>query len=334
MQKEFIFFMDDCLTATLQLDMSHVGLGTLDEYGLMVMFGNNHSRFLTEGLEHNASQIVDVKDNILYPTYFMTHLRVPPASPLSTFSLWDNIHIETRVKRYGDTILDSSYRARKEENGTGPDITMQANSLFILDPVICRAPHKQVSAPKAGAVREMQTLSSPPDAIQKSARVRSSGFDDSENDYITGEPYFYTLESNRDTVPGHPLIFAKIPFLMELSERDFLRRITGDRISEEILQSVSLLERMTFYYGNAFAGSRLTLHTKGFIESCNESLCKENSRLQHTHRLAFETELYDNGELLAVSRSDKTVVHEVRNQSMIQDSKRLFKPILCNTGVQ
>lgn len=320
-------FVMDCLKATLNLDMSHVGLGTLDEFSLLVLFGNQHSRFLIENLPHNSSQITDVKNNTLYPAYFMTHLRIPPSVMLGSFSLWDNLYTETRVKRYGDTILDSHYLARREESEDTPDITMQANSLFILDPAIFRTRYKQVSAPQAGAVREMERLSIPPKAIQESAKVRSTGFESSKKLNLIGDPYYYTLEFGRDTAAGHPLIFAKIPQLMEFSERAFLRCFTQNKISEELLQAVSLLERKTFYYGNAFAGSRISMHTRGTFKTCDESLWKENPRFQYIYRLFFETELYDNGELLAVSQSEKVIVHEIRNQAMIQDTKRLFKSI-------
>lgn len=323
----------DSARSTLILDMNHTGLGTLDEFSLMVLFGNYHSQYLTEGLSHNASQIVDVKNNVLYPAYFMTHMRVPPSVPLHSFSLWDQISIETKVCRYGDTILDSTYSAGRMEDQVTPCITMQANSVFILDPAITRTRYKQVSAPRLGGVRDMERLKVPPQALQESARVRACGFDGAERLQLAAEPYRYTLEFNRDTAPGRPLIFAKIPLLMELSEREFLRGLTRSRISEEILQAVSLLERKTFYYGNAFSGNELLLYTKGAIENCSESLWKENPKQQYVYRLTYETELYDNGDLLAISRSDKAIVYEISSQPLIQDTKRLLKPTASGAGI-
>jgi probable biosynthetic protein (TIGR04098 family) len=298
----------------------------------MVLFGSAHSRYLTAGLEHNASQIVDAKGRVLYPAYFKTHLIVPPCLPLNSFCLWDSISIETHVRRYGDTILDSVYSAKRAANGSAARISMQANSLFILDPSIFRSRSKQVAVPRVGAIRDMEKLSAPPLAIQEAAKVRASGFEGAERLSLVGDPYFYTLECGRDVVPGHPMIFAKIPQLAEFSEREFLRQMTRSKISEEILDAVSMLERKTFYYGNAFASEALVLHTRGDIRACGESLQKENHKLQDSYRITCDTELYSGGELLAKSFAEKVIVHEIRNQSLIQDTKRLLQPISLKTG--
>lgn len=316
----------------VDLDMSHVGLGTLDEYSLMVLFGNTHSRCLTDGLEHDPGGITDAKGNILYPAYFMTHLVVPSSVPLNSFSLWNPVGIETSVRRYGDTILDSSYFAGRKEDEAR--ITMRANSLFILDPGIYRSRRKQGAAPRPGAVRELEKLEAPPPAIQEAARVRTCGFEKADQLWPAAEPYPYTLECNRDVAPGHPMIFARIPALAELAERQFLRRMACGRMSEDILQAVSLLERKTFYYANAFAGDTLALHTRGAIRACGESLWKDNPRLQYTFRITCDTELYNGGELLALSSAEKVIVHEIRNQSLIQDTKRLLQPLCLETGAR
>ncbi len=320
------------MDVNVDLDMSHVGLGTLDEYSLMVLFGNAHSRCLTDGLEHDPGRITDAKGNILYPAYFMTHLVVPPAIPLNSFPLWSSVGIEASVRRYGDTILDSSYSAGREKGGAR--ITMQANSLFILDPGIFRSRRKQGVAPQSGAIRELEKLGAPPLAIQEVARVRTCGFEGADRSWLVADPYTYTLECNRDVAPGHPMIFARIPAIADLAERVFLRRLALGRISEDILQAVSLLERKTFYYDNAFAGETLTVLTRSAIWNCGESLWKDNIRLQYTFRMTCDTEIYSGGELLALSRAEKVIVHEIRNQSLIQDTKRLLQPLCLETGAR
>jgi len=324
--------MDDTSQFRLQLEMSHVGLGNLDEEAVMVVFGSCHSRYLTAGLERDATRIVDTKGKLLYPAYFMTYLRVPAELPLASLALWDFVEIEVSVRRFGDTILDSSYALRRGDVRGSLAITMQANSLFIWDPSHYKTASRQVSAPKAGAVRELAAMSAPPTAIQESARVRSSGFDAGSGEWIAAEPFEYRLEANRDTSPGHPLIFGRFPLLMELSERAFLRELARGRLGEEVFQDMAILERKVFYYGNAFAGAELTLHTKGIIRPCRESLWSTNPRLQYLFRVRLDTEIYSRGELLAVSRAEKVLVHEIRNQSRIQDSMRLFGRLTQTLG--
>ncbi|WP_444997938.1 hypothetical protein [Aliikangiella sp. IMCC44359] len=313
----------DHLKKTLELDMNHVRLGTMDEYSLMTLFGSCHSQFLTNDLNNKPSEIKDVKGNVLYPAYFMTHLIVPVESALSSFSLWDKIEVGVVCRRYGDTILDSQYFAEAAEQ-QAPSITMAANSLFILDPSIYRSHTKQVSVPQPEQIVEMEKITEPPASIREAALVRTVGFEQLKQFDFEATPYQYKLESHRDTDPGHPLVFSKMPSLMELSERELLREYTRNKASESILDAVSLMERKTFYYGNAFSGSELTIYSKVKVNPCSESLWKENPRLVYLCKLTFQSEIYENGELIAISCAEKVIVHEIRHQTQIQDTKRLF----------
>lgn len=157
--------------------------------------------------------------------------------------------------------------------------------------------------------------------------MRAAGFGHGGTAMESAEPFHYLLENGRDVAAGHPMIFAKIPQLAELCERRFLREMTGSRISEDILQAVSLLSRKTFYYGNAYAGDRLALHTRARVAACKESLWLDNPRLQYLFRITCETEMYGDRELIAIMQSEKVIVHSIGSQSLVQDTKRLLGPL-------
>ena len=120
------------------------------------------------------------------------------------------------------------------------------------------------------------------------------------------------------------MMFAKYPQLINFSERNFLNIATNNRVSDQILQSARLLSRKIFYYGNVFAGSELTFHTKALISKCEESLWKENPRIQYLYWVECFTEIYCNQTLLASSISNKVFAQPISEQSLIQDTKRLF----------
>ncbi len=313
--------------------MSHVGLGSLDEPSAMLLFGNSHSRLLTRGLPHNLNEVVDAKGRQLYPAYFMTDLTVPLATPLRAFSLWQSVQIETTLSRFGETLLESSYSLwRMTDEGvaiTGDQaaITMRANSVFIVDPSLFLTKHKQVSAPRYGMIAPMRRLSSPPLAIQESVHLRAGLADDAHFPHRAAT-FSYHVESGRDVVPGHPLMFAKIPQIIEISERRALRDLSDARMSEEMLDAVDLLRRKTFYFNNAFAGADLRMYTQLSLRPCEGSQWQFNSKVDYVACISFSTEVYVGGELLAMARAEKVSAFLLGQQAMAQDARRLYRQLL------
>ena len=325
--------LGDACRYPYELHMSHAGLGSLDEHTLMVLFGTCHSRCLVEGTDLRPDEIVDSSDKTLYPAYFMTDLHIPLQASLESFKLWDKLSINVDVRRFGETILDSTYELESsdEQQATGSCIRMSANSLFIHDPAIYQTAERQVSAPKSASIRSMERLTKPPLAIQEAAKIRAGMLPVNADDWLEAKPYRYRLESGRDTSHGHPMMFAKYPQLVELAEQNFLRELTAGRASDRVLRSASVVQRKIFYYGNAFAGKELVFHTKGSVANCDPSLGKANPRNQYLFDIELITEIYDDAELLASSFASKVISYHISEQSHIQDSKRLFQPLVKKT---
>ena len=101
------------------LDMETVGLGNLTEYRLLVLFGNYHSLCLVEGTELTPNDIVDEKERLLYPAYYMTHLQVPVGNFVEDYNLWDNAKTTVEIKKFGVNLLDSYYTFHWGTTGSG-----------------------------------------------------------------------------------------------------------------------------------------------------------------------------------------------------------------------
>src|SRR6478735_1570990 len=82
---------------TTELTYSHQDLGALNEFGLMCLFGNMHSKALVRGLGITVEDIRDHHGRQLYPAYFHTHLRIPESCPLSQFKAWRKVQTGVEV---------------------------------------------------------------------------------------------------------------------------------------------------------------------------------------------------------------------------------------------
>lgn len=298
----------------------------------MLLFGNSHSRLLTRGLSHSVNEVVDARGRQLYPAYFMTDLTVPLVTPLRAFTLWQSVQIETTLRRFGETLLESSYSlSRMRDEGVAVKkeqaaITMHANSVFILDPSLFLTKQKQVSAPRHGMITPMRRLPTPPLAIQESAQLRAGHIDNAQFPHRAGA-FSYHIESGRDVSPGHPLMFTKILQIIEISERSALRELSDGRMSEAMLDAINLLRRKTFYFNNAFAGADLRIYTQLALRPCEEAQCEVDSKVDYIACISSSTEMYVQGELLAMARAEKVAAYLLGQQVMVQDARRLYKQL-------
>ena len=119
------------------------GLGSLNEYALMVLFGNAHSHRLVAGTGAKPDGMVDQRGNVLYPAYFMTTLKVPTCNLLRSFKLWEQVDVGVEIHRFGDTLLESRYALGRDGalDPRGADWsealwpTMSGNNLIVVDTI-------------------------------------------------------------------------------------------------------------------------------------------------------------------------------------------------------
>jgi hypothetical protein len=89
--------VSEMLIENIELSMSHVGLGALNEYALMVLFGNAHSHSLVQGVGITPDRIKDNQGLLLYPAYFMTHLKIPADSLISSYKYGIELMLESTL---------------------------------------------------------------------------------------------------------------------------------------------------------------------------------------------------------------------------------------------
>lgn len=318
----------------IELTMSQLGLGHLTEYALMVMFGNAHSHHLVHGLDITPEGIRDSSDLLLYPAYFMTHLKVPADKLLFRYGPWSNVDVATDVKRFGDTVLESKYLFGN--HGEVPEdlekwsesdlISMHGNNLIVVDATE-EGNARKVSVPRKECIADLEKLRRPPLAIGRARKLRGSGYELEGDGYMfLEEPMNYTLLPNRDASPGHAMIFAMFPRIMDYAEFHLLSKALKPALPHAVLHHMEVLERETFYYGNAFAGDEVAISVMGDMELVDPGYHGEALDVVSAGKFTFNIEVTNarSGALLALSRVEKLLALPTALQDLTQDVKRFY----------
>lgn len=322
------------LIENIELTMSHVGLGNLNEYALLLLFGNAHSHHLTLNTGVLPNKIKDNQGLTLYPAYFMTHIKVPLSSTLDSYKLWDKISVGVDVARFGETILESSYVLGREGELTlntsqwdsNKFPSMQANSLMVVDVIEKVGESRRVSVPKPENFAVLPKLMKAPDAILKSRKIRSSGFVTNNGNLNMKEPITFYITNDQDAAPGHAMVFAKFSKIMDEAEFMLLSQHIKPGLPLNIIQYLSLIDRETFYYGNCFAGEALEVYIKGNIEECESNYHGDSLQIISVAVLTYEVEIYiqRNKSLLAMANVKKLLALPTSSQDLIPDIKRII----------
>lgn len=322
------------LTEKIELTMSHVGLGNLTEYAVMVLFGNAHSHRLVEGLSINPSQIESNDGDELYPAYFMTSLRVPYTNLLHTYKLWDEVTIGVDVKRFGETLLESNYIIANHnqvfnDRDNWEDLGlpyMTGNNLIVNESMNGNTGKRQVANPNSSKIAELEKVRRAPAGLALSKKIRTEGFDDFEfgAQFQSLKPIIYQVKLHRDALGGHAMIFAKYAEIMDLVEFDFLTSQLHPRLSFASLQHLHVTERDIYYYGNCYAGEALSINLYGDIELLEDSDFDDSLDYIPAGYLLLNFEVYQErtGNLLAMSRVKKIFAIPMNEQDIISDLRR------------
>lgn len=317
----------------IELTMSHVGLGFLNEYALMVLFGNAHSHALVEGTGILPNQIEDGDGNILYPAYFMTNLKVPEENPLMSYQLWDNVMIGVDVSRYGDSMLQSDYIIKEENLEKNQEQwkrdcfpSMHANSLFIVDGDNT-AMTRRVSVPKPECIAPLSRVKKMPSSILRSKNIRVAGFgNEQENKMEEKRTYEYYVNPDQDAAPGHAMLFAKFVKISDWAEQQYLSEQQYPFFPLEVLKYLSVQERETYYYGNCHAGELLLVSVRCKLLSCPQKIIGTNIHMLSAGILQTETMIYRQRDhlLLAAMNAKKQILAPMELQDLLLDVKRVI----------
>jgi probable biosynthetic protein (TIGR04098 family) len=322
---------------TVELTMSHVGLGSLTESALMVLFGNAHSHRLVAGTGRKPDGLVDHQGNRLYPAYFATSLRIPVGTLLSSHKLWEHVDIGIDVRRFGETLLESTYILGRK-GCIGPELPdwhappspmMTGCNLMVVDAVDGTGfANRQAAVPRSECLAPLPKLRSVPAAVARSKLIRSQGFrlEPAGIALRTEEPIRYTVRPGADAAPGHAMVFANFSDIMDVAEREFLARHSQFALPAQALDHLSVLERDTYYYGNCCGGESVNIRMSGFIRLLDWTKLNESSNciLAAELNLEFEIGKVADGSLVAMARVKKLLVLPAKGQDVARDVARIL----------
>ncbi|MEJ2416278.1 MAG: hypothetical protein P8Y45_04990 [Exilibacterium sp.] len=342
------------LIENIELTMSHLGLGNLSEYALMVLFGNAHSHHLVAGTGLAPDLLRDKNANALYPAYFMTRLSVPETVLLHSFKLWERVSVGVDVKRFGDTLLESRYILGREgevaqdaqtwERQNLP--TMEGNNLIVIENIDAVNVRRKVANPDPDCIAKLPKARVSPRGVTRSKIVRSRGFEthgvesqrvESQSfeskppdaaarlEFANKKPFHYEVLPGRDAAPGHAMIFARFCEIMDAAEYQYFSREFTPALPDELITCFSVLDREVFYYGNCYAGETLSIHLRGSLQIFEEGELLDNCNYVRAAMLNLDFELFQhrNKSLLAMARTRKMVAIPMHKQDVISDLQRL-----------
>ncbi len=309
---------------TTELTYSHQDLGPLNEFGLMGLFGNMHSKALVQGLATTVEQIADHHGRRLYPAYFHTHLRIPESCPLSRFTAWKKVQLGIEVKRFGKCYLDSSYvikpgiDAAPEPKDFGSDAypTMHGNNLFIVDVSEDSSVARQLAVPESACIVALESVGEKPAAIQGAKDASRDRVLRKGRNYplVSRESIAYTVVPGRDVAVGHAMIFARFCQVMDYAEHVFLTEHLDLAPGQNELAEYRLAEREIFYLNNAYAGDVIDMGVKAAVTEETAGAARG---------LWVETEY----QLFRRSNLDLLAVGYARKKAGGENARRLFSAL-------
>lgn len=325
------------LIERLELTMSHVVLGNLNEYALMVLFGNAHSHQLVTGLSITPTEMTSADGTELYPAYFMTRLRVPMPRLLSTFKLWDTVAVGVDVERFGETILASHYVVGADgEVGDDPREwgalglpTMEGNNLIVAEDMNGETGKREVSHPDPSKIAELPKMRRAPAGLALARKTRNNGFEElaSNVSFQSELPVTYHVKPIRDALDGKAMIFAKYAEILDVVEHDYLSSELNPSLSNALLRHLAVLERDIYYYGNCYAGEELAVTLTGDIELVNDLELSESLNYIPAGylRATFEITQKRTGNLIAMCQVKKVFAIPMQDQEIIGDLRRCIQ---------
>ncbi|WP_370749216.1 hypothetical protein [Eubacterium sp.] len=312
------------------LDMAINGLGNLTEYRLLVLLGNNHSLALVDGKDLRPDEIIDSDGRLLYPAYFMTHIKVPMTSFLEDYCLWEKVKSVVEVKRFSANLLDSHYsiqRCNDDGEVQGEPIIMDSNSMFIVDATLDKSVHRTSSTPQADKIAELDKMKKIPEALKTFRTIRTTGFALKKGRSIGEYSFQYKIVENRDVSINHSVIFAKFTEIMDMCEWEYLFEGKNIGLPVELSKYIHILDRETYFYSNCFSGDVIECNIKVNLEECEDKHLSGKKRENTCFYLHETFELYNEKtrNILVIAKCKKVICVPVSDMYLIDDFKRIIE---------
>lgn len=317
----------------VELTLGNLGLGNLSEIPLLNLFATAHSHGLVQGRERTLAEVADAKGRVLYPAYYMTHLRVPEHALLQRHKLWDTVTVGVDIRSYGGMLLDSvcvlGAQGELGEDPGGWDLdarpSMRASSMFVLAE---RQGEQQLARPAPKQLAPLPQLGKPPDSMERFRALQSGAAlrPEFRGRLRSERPHQMEVTLWRDAAPGRNMMFSKFSEFANLAEDALLTQDVWPRFPLNLLACAALLERETYYFGNCRADETVEVQTMARFETCPPELETGSSDLVAAGLLTFVSELYQvpQNSLLAVCAARKLLAVPSGQHTTLRDAERLL----------
>ena len=321
------------LVDEVELTLSHVDLGHLDEQAAMILFANAHSHCLTAGTGHTLRDVTDAQGATLYGGYYWTHLTVPPGRRLEQHRVWDRVAVGVDVRVSGSLLLSSSYvlgrpgevdpadPARWDHDGLP---SLRAGNTFFVDGI---EGERRPSAPRPGALAALPKHEGIPASLDRfrEQRARASIDPAFDGPLRSARPIAYPTVAGRDLRPGHAIMFARYIQIADTVERAFLTGELWPPLPRALADCLSVLERETFYFANARGEPCLRGTVRGRLSRCAPDLHGPDRDVVSGGLWTAISEIYDEDNVLLVtSRVRKLLAVPRAEQRLVTQAERIM----------
>jgi len=318
---------------TIELTLNHVDLGHLSEFALMTLCGVAQCHAITAGRNITIRDIVDAEGRALYPGFFWTHLKVPPAAGLARYRVWDTVALAVDVRLYAGLVLDSTYTLAPPGEAGGPPErwrsselpSVRGGTMFVVDGA---GAESIPSAPRPTLLAELPRSSRPPDSMDRFSNVQKIG---RMNGVLAGQlapasPILYPVSVGRDLVPGRALMFATFVKIMDWAERRLLLDHTWPAFPADLVDCFHVLERETCFIANCYSEDVVQVDIRASLEPAPSDARGFSPEIVPVGIFVADFELFDRHRrgLLVASRVKKVITVPAAKKRLVQESERLI----------
>jgi probable biosynthetic protein (TIGR04098 family) len=321
------------LTSIFELDLANAGLAGLDEVSFLRLFATTQAHALVRGTGHTLRDITNADGVPLYPAFYRTRVTVPPPLLFARHRVWERVEMGVELHRYGRMLLES--RGVIGIPGELPDgtsgssldrhIRIAGSMAFIHD---ADAGEQRVDSPREGAIAELPSLPSRPEALDEQRRIRAEGLilpPTQRPSNLSGRVRLPLLVT-RDVQAGRALMFASFTTLFEVAEQTLLLEQIWPAIDPALLSFRHLLDRDVHYIGNLRQGDAVTIETTATLSPCPKDLASGYEGLVGVALLELRSELYQEAShaLIAAAVTRKLFAVPKTHGSAVQDMQRML----------
>lgn len=313
---------------TIELTPAVVGLGNLHEAGLLALLADTHYRILTSGGDATPREISNKAGELLYPSIFALHLRVPPQRLIESHTLWQKFDLGVDVRTFGRQFLDvngviGNVGEVPDALEAWTDLALPRVSWSGAWTVTRSGGEHELSMPNAHLPADAPRLTKVPAAIMAAREAHLRGAISSAPAPNT-VPVRYPVLAGRDAAIGRQMMFSQFVVVMNAAEHAFLADHIFPAFPDDLLACLSTIERKIFYFGNCGAGDVIEVHVTAKLERLAPAGPEASVLPSVTVHSSMELVDARTRRLLALAETRRLLATSPTQAGVVQTIERLF----------